>query len=227
MAGHVHSKKKCVQMGTKSCQKIVKIPHTVVYACGTWMCSVRGASFKKAGRHGVAVVGGRTSCMGKYRIWEATHGSRCIHTAELEGGTCILFCSLWGAYGVHRAVRLKERCQPQDKAKRLAQWSAIVVKQMHPVSKAKLTGIRRARVIGQPPAVVQWVASDHEQTAAPGTEKGHHGKESVAGHQAELQVTSNHAHRESVPTPCEEGAGPCPPARVVHGDDEEWTREDQ
>ncbi len=84
MAGRVQSKEEARTDGhqTKSCQKVGKLPHTVVYTCGKWMCSACGVSFKTAGRHGVAIVGGRTSCMGKNSIKEATQNSHCIHTVE-------------------------------------------------------------------------------------------------------------------------------------------------
>ncbi len=117
-------------------------------------------AFEKANRHGVVVAGARASPRGKNKIKEATHYSHCIQAAAVEGGARILFCSLHGAYGARRAVSLKERYHAQDKAKRLAPWSTIMVKQVHPVSKAKLTRIRRARVIGQPPAVAQWAAME-------------------------------------------------------------------
>ncbi len=112
--------KKCIQAGAKTYQKIGKLPHTRVHNGGTWMCSLCGISFKKASQHGVVVVGARASCMGTNKIRAATHDSHCIHTADVEGGVRILFCSLCGAYGAHKAVRLKERSQPQNKAKGLA-----------------------------------------------------------------------------------------------------------
>ncbi len=124
----LRTNKTCVQLGNKPCLKAGKLPYTVVYTCGRLMCSSCGVSFKKTGKDGVAVVDGSTSYTGRYRIKEATHNRHCIHTAKVEGGADILFCSLGGADVAHRAVRLEERCQPQDKSKRLGQCRSLMVK---------------------------------------------------------------------------------------------------
>ncbi len=93
-----------------------------------------------------------------------------------------------------------------------------MVKQVHPVIKDKFTGIRKAHIIGRPPGVVQWVASDHEQTAAPRAEAGHHGEAGMGGQPADLEGTINHAHCERLHLG-EKVAGSCQQAQVLHADD--------
>ena len=84
------------------------------------------------------------------------HTSHEDHTARTELGNLIPFCSARGANGSEKAVLLKERCQPNTRCKRLAQWAAINEKRVHPASRLPLSEYRkvdkgRACVLGKPP----------------------------------------------------------------------------
>ena len=99
---------------------------------------------KKRAKDGVAYPGVRDrDCAGWCRVRAQMHPSHRGHAAELEDGTTINFCSDCGAYGTTKAVLLKAKCRPETRAKRMAQWTALNLKRVHPVFKSGLGGYRR------------------------------------------------------------------------------------
>ncbi len=88
------------------------------------------------GSGGIATTGRSTkSRIGRCRIKKATHASHCVHIAKTVSGAAIIFCSLCGAYGSQKAIKLRQACEPQDEAKRQAQWASIMIKRRHLASK--------------------------------------------------------------------------------------------
>ncbi len=99
-------------------------------------------TFKKHRGTGVATPGRSTkSCRGR------CSESKCIRNVKTVSGARIIFCSLCGAYGSQKAIKLRHTCEPQDNPKRQPQW----IKRRHPVSKEAFVDFKKQNMnIGEP-----------------------------------------------------------------------------
>ncbi len=109
------AKKACVKVSSNLRGKMGKLPHTVVYHKGKWMCSSCRCHFRKAPSEVAVVLMGK-SCAGRSLLKEAASSSHSLHTATVGDGTGagqaaeIHFRSQCGAYGRHKVMKLRERC---------------------------------------------------------------------------------------------------------------------
>ncbi len=139
------TKKTCVKAA--GAPKVGLAPHATVFTAGRGVCSACGATFTKHGSSGDA----RQEHQIVHRKMQdkGSHSCEPLHMhCETVSGAAITFCSLCGAYGSQKEIKLRQKCEPQDRAKLKSQWTSIMKGRRHTVSKEAIVNFQRASVLG-------------------------------------------------------------------------------